>query len=221
MKKRDLRKKLNEGRCRICRKLIDPIYDSNHFERCLEKHHLKKCPTCNQLVRADNLQAHIRIVHSTSPQSVSDDDADFELGELTFEEVKRVPWRILPPGKDGFQWLQRHFNEDSRRNQARYEEQRLRAFSELDPDEIYIGDNEFDGYVVFVFVLPTHSLAVLENPYYGHAKYMIRGGWQELSQLPKRQLMDKKAKHIMRWTHVDGHQGLVEVLGHILKEKWH
>uniref|UniRef100_A0A8T6QRV7 Uncharacterized protein n=1 Tax=Lyngbya confervoides BDU141951 TaxID=1574623 RepID=A0A8T6QRV7_9CYAN len=59
---------------------------------------------------------------------------------------------------------------------------RIESIREILPDQIFIGENKFDGYICFIF--DYSSIAVLEKPVYGHATYFLpKDHWEELSKL--------------------------------------
>lgn len=83
-----------------------------------------------------------------------------------------------------------------------FEQQRLVDVHALGSNEIYLGKDEFDGYVVFIFL--ERGISVLESPYYRNATYVIWGPWQQLSRLTKSDLLSQhtgKVKWIIHKAH--------------------
>ena len=69
----------------------------------------------------------------------------------------------------------------------------------LNPASIYVGIDEFEGY--FVFYFPDELTAILECPIVGNAIYIIKGDWQTLSQLNKRELLTDYQMNVRRVIH--------------------
>jgi len=68
-----------------------------------------------------------------------------------------------------------------------YERDRIRKAYSLDPNEVILGSDGFEGYMVFTFA---HTLKVfLENAESGNAIYIIDDDWERLSRLTKRELL--------------------------------
>lgn len=103
--------------------------------------------------------------------------------------IRRVPWRILPPGELSFDNILQHFNRLQQLNpHIRYERDRITKAYSLDPKEVILGSAEFEGYIVFIFA---HTRRVLlECPVYDHAIYVINSDWESLSKLTKQELLE-------------------------------
>jgi hypothetical protein len=115
-------------------------------------------------------------------------------------DAQRLPWRLLGPDGRSFQGIMEHFDRLSRG--ARKEEidkERLEKVHGLGPSQIYIGIDEFEWYIVFLF--RSVDLAVLECPIKGNAIYLIAGDWQSLSKLSKTSLLDGHAGEVKRIIH--------------------
>lgn len=70
---------------------------------------------------------------------------------------------------------------------VRYERDRITKAHSLDPSEVILGSDGFEGYMVFTFA---HTLKVfLEKPEHGNAIYIIDDDWERLSRLTKRKLL--------------------------------
>jgi hypothetical protein len=111
-------------------------------------------------------------------------------------QPKRVPWRLLPPGEHPFQEILNHYEVlEKQTPSVRYDRTRLERIYELSPTAWYVGLDEFSGYIVFYF--QESQTAVLDNPAWGNAIYVIRGEWESLSRLTKAQLLAKH-KHTQR-----------------------
>lgn len=74
-----------------------------------------------------------------------------------------MKWKLLPKGEHPFQRIDRHFQDLSKhRHNVVYDITRLRRVNGLGPDGIYLGIEEFEGYVVFYF--DRAQTAVLDCP---------------------------------------------------------
>lgn len=107
---------------------------------------------------------------------------------------ERVYWRILPPGRGGVvDWhnIEEHF---SRRTGEQFEVERLRMIYEFNPTRIFVGEDEFEGY--FVFIFEDRGRAFLECPKIGNAIYVMNAGdWKVLSRLTKVELRRHQDVH--------------------------
>ena len=114
--------------------------------------------------------------------------------------VQRIGWRVLPQGEWTLASILNNYSELQRRNpHVRYDLERIHAISRLKPSTCYIGDGEFDGYIVFTF---EHTLkVVLECPIHGNAVYVMGGGWQALSRLSKFELLSRHNRLVTRIIH--------------------
>lgn len=102
--------------------------------------------------------------------------------------VRRVQWRLLPPGKAGARQAIQHYRNLQRlAPERRIQEERLQFMGQLDADERYTGEDSFEGYTCFFFA--AKAVAVLECPYYGEATYILKGNWQTLSRHTKTDLL--------------------------------
>jgi hypothetical protein len=114
--------------------------------------------------------------------------------------ITRLPWRFLPPSETGEERVLsalHHFHQ--RRPEVRVDESRLRYAYSLKPEQIFIGEDEFDGYFAFVFVGGVRVL--LENPIEGNAAYIFGQDWRLLSKLSKSELLAYHRDHLIRVVH--------------------
>lgn len=115
--------------------------------------------------------------------------------------VHRVHWEILKPSGDSWQELVRYYERLSRANNKSYDLDRLRKVHDLGPDEIFVGQASFDGYVVFIF--RSRNLAVLDCPEVGNALYLMDSKrWKFLSQMSKTELLRYHRGEVRRIVHV-------------------
>lgn len=117
--------------------------------------------------------------------------------------ARKVPRRILPPGKQLFAHVEDHFDEVCRRNPGReYEWQRLSFVMTLDPIDVCISNEGFDGYYMFLFHKTGRVL--LENCEKGNAAYVLFEDWGKLSRLTKQELRDTCRGQHARVCHAEG-----------------
>jgi hypothetical protein len=109
-------------------------------------------------------------------------------------------WRILPPGHT-WKEIIRHYESLQSIRHEEYDASRLKFTYDLKPDDVYVGVEEFEGYVVFVF--QHGQTAVLECPKVGNAIYLMDAAkWKFLSQLSKTELLEDFSNVIERVPHV-------------------
>lgn len=120
--------------------------------------------------------------------------------------VEILPWALLPQGKRGnqLQPLLAHVREFAKRNPGvAVDEDRIRHAYELRPKQVYIGQDHFDGYVVFLF--PRTSKVLMEHPIEGNAAYVFSQNWKYLSTLTKTELIarndSRRIIHNGEWKH--------------------
>ena len=131
-----------------------------------------------------------------------------ELEALTSKQaiglnLRRVPWRILPPGENLAVHVQLHFDEVCRRNPTKeYEAHRLTYALSLSPREVVVGEDDFDGYYIFLF--PNTERVLLENCEKGNAAYVLFEDWETLSRLSKHELRSTCLGQHDRVCHTEG-----------------
>lgn len=131
---------------------------------------------------------------------------DFELWQRGALEVHfsvpvhRVHWQLLKPSGDSWQELVRHFEYLSKVRNESYDIERIKTVHDFEPDEIFVGSQSFEGYVVFCFKIG--ETAVLECPKVGNALYMLDlKQWRTLSQLSKTELLTHHTREAKRLIH--------------------
>jgi hypothetical protein len=116
--------------------------------------------------------------------------------------ARRVPWRILPPGRLGARKAAQYFRRLQRLvPELGIQEQRLEFMEKFDSDGVFVGRDSFDGYICFYF--SDAKVAVLECPYYGDATYILKGDWQTLSQFSKHDLLTHFPEETTRVIHTN------------------
>ncbi len=114
----------------------------------------------------------------------------------------KLSWRILPGGKLDYVNITQHLQAmRAQYPQRTYDDSRINKVMGLNPSQAYLGSDEFDGYIVFLFKDCQH--AVLECPWSGNALYILEGDWITLSKMPKSELLNQHYKHARRIIHDD------------------
>lgn len=114
--------------------------------------------------------------------------------------ARRVRWTILGHGEHPFPQVLAHYRRlQTVRPDVCFDIRRLETVYKLKPDAIYVGSEDFDGYVVFTFA--RNKTAVLECPVTGNAIYVLRGEWRSLSTCTKAQLLSRKSDRVTRIVH--------------------
>ena len=116
---------------------------------------------------------------------------DSKLNPNTGVQVKKLNWRIFPPGvypfikaKEALSTFMMGLNEKDRP----VVEERIKIVTSHSPDFLAVGIGGFKDYVVFGFT--SKGKYVLESPALGNATYIFTNNWQELSAMTKKQILD-------------------------------
>ncbi|WP_455126911.1 hypothetical protein [Pseudoramibacter alactolyticus] len=120
-------------------------------------------------------------------------------------KIKTISWKILPPGK--YPWdkaekeLENYFKNATLKNK-RVLKNRHKAISDNNPDFMAIGQDSFNGYVVYGFI--AKNLYVFESNRINNATYIFKGKWEETSKLTKRDVIKgrlcyKRLIHSEEW----------------------
>ena len=118
------------------------------------------------------------------------------------QEAHRLPWAVLGSTIRTTAELQsylRVYLEQRKRKPPRYDMERIDILLRLRPTTVYLGKEEFDGYLVLYFA--QYNMAVLECPIVGNALYLIRGDWQALARRSKAELLHDESGKIQRIIH--------------------
>lgn len=126
-----------------------------------------------------------------------------DLDQIIKAEVKRLNWRVLPPGKrsseeveDELEEVVQHLPEKVRE----VVEYRVRFINQFGPDLFAFGTHGFSGYLVFGF--QKKGLFLLESIYFGNATYVLGEQWEDIARLSKGEILNNKL-HIARIEHRD------------------
>lgn len=120
-------------------------------------------------------------------------------------KVKMVSWKILPPGKYPWEKVEKALEDyfvnapGKSKNVLRNNHKEL---SQLEPDFLAIGENSFNGYVVYGYSF--RNLYVFESNQMGNATYVFKGDWEKASRLTKYEIIQgelcyKRIIHTKEW----------------------
>lgn len=120
-------------------------------------------------------------------------------------KVKEVQWRILPPGK--YPWekaekeLKDYFKKMPIKNKTLVEH-RHQFITENEPDFMAIGEESFNGYVVYGY--NKTDIYIFEPNEPNNATYIFKGKWEKASKLTKREIIRgdlcyKRLVHSPEW----------------------
>ena len=115
-------------------------------------------------------------------------------------EVRTVQWKILPKGK--YPWdeaknhLQQYFKAINKKKRVVIEE-RHKKIADHTTDFVAIGQDSFNGYVVYGFI--SKQIFIFESNELNNATYVFKGEWEQASKLTKREIIlgDKCYKRII------------------------
>lgn len=128
------------------------------------------------------------------------------------KNLRRLNWKILPPGKWPWKKVKKEVSplieRASEKNQVviRY---RLEKITEYEPEFTAVGQAGFLGYLIFGF--PQKNLYVLESLYTGNATYVFEEDWEQLSKLTKAEIIQGNLQRD-RIIHRDGWDGKITIL---------
>jgi hypothetical protein len=119
--------------------------------------------------------------------------------------VKRLNWRVLPPGEFPFERAMTElsdFIEKVEENVRPVIQTRIKSATQYKPDFVAVGVGGFREYVVFGF--RSKNIYVLESPMLGNATYIFNSNWSEVSALSKKEILEgalceARLVHNKRW----------------------
>jgi hypothetical protein len=117
---------------------------------------------------------------------------DQNLLGFTSAPLKRLNWKVLPPGERPWKKLKEEISpllEKVPGGNSPIVENRLETLSDKKPDFTAVGIGGFNGYIVFGFV--SKNLYILESLYYGNATYIFEEDWKELSKKSKAEILNE------------------------------
>ena len=138
-----------------------------------------------------------------------------DLSRFADISVKRLHWRMLPPGAHPWERLHEHLKDVLKRSSENTQTvifDRQQTILSLEPDEQYIGLGGFADYIAYVF--KSRGFVVMESIRKGNAIYVFGDDWRQLSQLTKAEILSEH-HHIARIVHTKGWKGrLARLLDH-------
>jgi hypothetical protein len=119
--------------------------------------------------------------------------------------IKRLHWKLLPPGKHPWEKLQSELEpliQRARQGNRKLISHRLALVNQLKPEFVAVGTAGFTGYVVFGF--PTKNRFIFESCLYGNATYVFDKDWEELSKWTKAEILTQNRQrariiHLESW----------------------
>lgn len=126
------------------------------------------------------------------------------LDEMVSSPLRRLNWRILPPGQYPWPNLKKEISQiiqKTGKGKQKVLEYRIEAMNSYGPNFYAIGEGGFRGYVVFGF--PQKGLFCLESMYYGNATYVFSDNWEALSKKTKAEILDEDLQK-ERLVHISG-----------------
>ena len=109
-------------------------------------------------------------------------------------------WKILPPGVEADHEIMEYFRDyATRRHAVTFDFSRIEALLSLKPSHHYIGIDEWDGYVVYLF--ENTDTAILDCPVYGNAIYILTHDWKTLSRMSKSRILSLGCENVGRIIH--------------------
>jgi len=134
------------------------------------------------------------------------------LEEMVSSPLRRLNWRILPPGKYPWPKLKSQIDrllQYATKGNRKVIEYRLWVINSYAPAFHAIGQAGFRGYIVFGF--PDRNLFFLESMYFGNATYVFAENWETLSKMTKAEILSQDL-HVDRIIHRQGWQQRVHQL---------
>jgi len=127
------------------------------------------------------------------------------LEQIINTPIKRLNWKILPPGRYPWERLEEHVRpliEQARQGNRALIEDRFKTVNDYHPEFHAIGQAGFYGYVVFGF--PAKGLFVFESIFTGNATYVFNENWEALSKLTKAEILSEQLQkdriiHLRGW----------------------
>jgi len=142
--------------------------------------------------------------------------AKTDLGTFSGIVVKRLNWKMLPPGKHPWARLKAHLGEVLKRSSENTQSvifDRQETILSFEPDEQFVGAGGFSDYIAYTF--KGRGLVVLESIRKGNAIYVFGLDWAQFSKLTKSEIINSKL-HLARLIHTKGWKAK---LGAIMDQK--
>ncbi len=134
------------------------------------------------------------------------------LEEMVSSPLRRLNWRILPPGKYPWPRLKSQIDQLLQYltvGNRKVIEHRLEVINSYGPAFYAVGQAGFRGYIVLGF--SDRNLFVLESMYFGNATYIFAENWENLSKKTKAEILSQELQ-VDRIIHRQGWQQRVHDL---------
>lgn len=130
-----------------------------------------------------------------------------DIDEIIKIPIKRLNWRILPPGQMPWSQLKKVVDpliEKAPKGNRVVISYRLETIAKYKPDFAAIGEGGFRGYIILGFT--KKDIHTLESIYYGNATYIFGKKWEELSKKTKAEILNQNLQidrviHRKDWYH--------------------
>jgi hypothetical protein len=132
---------------------------------------------------------------------------DESLDEMAVPPLRRLNWRLLPPGEYPWPRLKEQILgliERTGKGKQEVLQYRLEAINSYGPEFRAIGEGGFRGYIAFGF--PDKGVYCFESMYTGNATYVFSDDWAALSKLTKAEILSQHLQkdrlvHIAGWAY--------------------
>lgn len=131
-----------------------------------------------------------------------------DLTPLESYAVKRVNWRLLPPGRYPWDRVSDYLRvllkdrDDRSKNVIFGRHETIKAYG---PVEVYVGEGGFERYVAYVFRSEMGSVVILECTEKDNAIYAFGQDWKDFSKLTKGEILNEGLQ-LARIVHSEGWQ---------------
>ena len=132
------------------------------------------------------------------------------LEEIIRVPIKRLNWRILPPGQMPWSKLKTELRpviKNASKGNRPLIEHRMEMINRFNPDFVAVGQGGFRGYVVLGFT--KKNIYTLESLYYGNATYIFGEKWEDLSKRTKAEILNNDLQ-TDRIIHREGWDGKID-----------
>ncbi|MGE3147785.1 MAG: hypothetical protein AB7K04_01840 [Pseudorhodoplanes sp.] len=127
-----------------------------------------------------------------------------DLARLPDLAIRKVNWRMLPPGEYPWERLAEHIRgvmKGASADALRVIEDRQTTIKAHGPDEMYVGEGGFSDYIAYRF--RPRGLTVMESVRRDNAIYVFGDEWERVSRLTKAQVLSSR-HHKARVIHAKG-----------------
>ena len=134
--------------------------------------------------------------------------------------AKPLSWVVLPPGEWARSYIIDHVKGSAATSLSiACNTERSDFIKGLGPHECFHCRDGFESYYAFTFIWT--KWVILEHPENGHAMYLFRTAWKELSRLTKSELLSDHRSDVERVIHTGDWKSRIEFLLRIEKRQLH